>query len=136
VLAKGSFGAAERQLILTAVSAANGCTYCVAAHSTFAHGLRAAPDALAAARGTGHAADARTDALVAFVHAVTRERGHVGDDALARFLAAGFTPAQALEVAANVGLKTISNYIDGFAHVPLDDALAPQRWERPAGDAR
>jgi uncharacterized peroxidase-related enzyme len=135
LLAKGTFGAAERQLILTAVSAANGCAYCTAAHSTFAAGLRAAPDALAAARGTGHAADARTDALIAFTHAVARERGHVGGDALARFLAAGFTPAQAMEVAANVGLKTISNYIDGFADITLDDALAPQRWTPTAGSA-
>ena len=45
-----------------------------------------------------------------------------------RFFAAGFSPAQALEVVANVGLKTISNYIDGFAHVPLDAVLEPQRW--------
>jgi hypothetical protein len=34
-----------------------------------------------------------------------------------------------MEVAANVGLKTISNYIDGFAAVPLDLALESQRWE-------
>jgi hypothetical protein len=61
-----------------------------------------------------------------------RERGHVGRDALALFLAAGFTPAQAMEVAANVGLKTISNYIDGFADITLDDALAAQRWEPTA----
>jgi uncharacterized peroxidase-related enzyme len=135
VLAKGTFGPAERQLILTAVSAANGCAYCTAAHSTFAAGLRAAPDALAAARGAGHAADARTDALIGFTHAVVRERGHVGREAVGRFLAAGFTPAQAMEVAANVGLKTISNYIDGFAEITLDDALAPQRWE-PAVPAR
>jgi alkylhydroperoxidase family enzyme len=110
------------------VSAANGCAYRTAAHSTFAAGLRAAPEALAAARGIGHAADARTDALIAFTHAVVRERGHVGGDALARYLAAGFTPAQAMEVAADVGLKTIGNYIDGFADIALDDAVAPERW--------
>jgi AhpD family alkylhydroperoxidase len=53
VLAKGTFGAADRQLILTATSAANGCAYCTAAHSTFAAGLRAAPDALAARGAPG-----------------------------------------------------------------------------------
>ncbi len=53
----------------------------------------------------------------------------MGRDVVARFVGAGFTPAQAMEVAANVGLKTISNYIDGFAEITLDDALVPQRWE-------
>ncbi|GJG86734.1 alkyl hydroperoxide reductase AhpD [Gemmatimonadetes bacterium T265] len=128
-LGQGTFTPAERQLILTAASATNGCAYCSAAHSTFAAGLRATPDAVAAARGTGHAADPRTEALVAFVHAVVRARGRVEHAVVDHFLAAGFTPAQAIEVVANVALKTVSNYVQGFADVPLDAALAPQRWE-------
>ena len=135
VLGKGSFSPAERQLILTAVSAANGCAYCMAAHSTFAVSLHAAPDALAAARGTGHADDSRLDALVGFVHAVVRARGHVAPEVVEHFFAAGLSPAQALEIAANVGLKTNGNYIDGFAHVPLDVALEPQRWMPNASTA-
>jgi uncharacterized peroxidase-related enzyme len=131
VLGKGTFSPAERQLVLTTISSENGCAYCTAAHSTFATSLRAAPDALAAARDEGTAEDPRLHALVTFTRAVVRRRGHVGDDALTDFLVAGFTPAQALEVAANVGLKTISNFIDGFAHVPLDAAFAAQRWDAP-----
>ena len=129
VLAKGTFTPAERQLILVAASAANGCGYCVAAHSTLAVSVHARPDALAAARADALASDARADALIAFTHAVARDRGHVAPAELGRFIAAGFTPAQAMEVAANVGLKTISNYIDGFAHIPLDAEFEPQRWE-------
>ena len=133
VLARGTFSPAERQLMLTTISSENGCAYCTAAHSTFAAALRAAPDALAAARDEGAAEDPRLHALVTFTRAVVARRGHVGDDALASFLAAGYTPAQALEVAANVGLKTISNFIDGFAHFPLDAAFADQRWDVPEG---
>jgi uncharacterized peroxidase-related enzyme len=129
VLARGTFTPAERQLVLVAVSTANGCRYCAAAHSTVAVSLNAKADALAAARGTGHADDHRIEALIAFTHAVTHARGHVAAEELERFLAAGFTGGQAMEVAANVGLKTISNYIDGFAAVPLDLALESQRWE-------
>ena len=130
VLARGSFTAKERQLILTAVSSANGCTYCTAAHSTLAGSLRAAADAIAAARGEGMATDARVDALVHFTHVVVRDRGRIASAELEAFLGAGFTPAQALEVVAHVGLKTISNYIDGFAKVPLDEAFEPHRWHR------
>lgn len=132
VLAKGSFTGAERQVLLTAVSAANECTYCTAAHTTFARMMKGDEGAIAAARGEGVAADPRVQALVEFTHAVVTQRGKVGDEALARFLAAGFTKAHALEVATTVGLKTISNYIDGFARVPLDAPLQPNAWT-PAG---
>jgi uncharacterized peroxidase-related enzyme len=134
ILATGSFTAAERQIIQTAVSAANGCAYCVAAHSTLANTLRAADDAIAAARGEGMAADPRTDALVHFTHAVVRSRGHIARVELEAFLGAGFKPAHALEVVAHVGLKTISNYVDGFARIPLDEAFQEHRWQ-PTSEA-
>jgi uncharacterized peroxidase-related enzyme len=133
VLAKGSFTAAERQLVLIAASAANGCAYCVAAHSGAAASLQATPAAIAAARGGSRSSDVRTDALIAFTHAVTHRRGHVDSGELARFTGVGFTGAQAMEVAANVALKTISNYIDGLAHVALDEPLKPQRWQAADG---
>jgi uncharacterized peroxidase-related enzyme len=120
VLAKGTFSAAERQILEIAVSTANGCDYCTAAHSTFARSLRAPEDAIIAARGEGVTTDLRLQALVHFTHAVVRERGHIGREELETFLDVGFTPPQALEIVAHVGLKTISNYIDGLAHVPLD----------------
>lgn len=131
ILAKGSFTGAERQVLLTAISAANECLYCTAAHTTFARSMRAPESAVLAARGEGVADDARLAALVDFTHAVVTARGKVGDAVLERFLAAGFTPAHALEVVTNVGLKTISNYIDGFARVPLDAALQPAAWTPP-----
>ena len=129
ILSKGSFTASERQLIQAAVSTANGCAYCAAAHSTFAGKLRASEDAIAAARAEGMASDSRLDALVHFTHVVVRARGHIAPVELEAFLGAGFTQAQALEVVAHVGLKTISNYIDGFAHFPLDEEFQARRWQ-------
>src|SRR5205085_3345216 len=71
-------------------------------------------------RGEATPADPRLRALTTFARAVVRERGQVGDEALEEFVRAGFTKAQALEVVANVGYKTIANFIAGFAHPPLD----------------
>jgi uncharacterized peroxidase-related enzyme len=127
VLARGTFGAAERQLLLTAISSENGCGYCVAAHSTLASMSHADAQALAGARGEATLADPRLRALTNFARAVVRERGFVGTEALDEFLGAGFTKAQALEVVANVGYKTISNFISGFANPPLDAQFEPQR---------
>ena len=127
VLAHGTFGAAERQLLLTAISSENGCGYCVAAHCTLASLLHADSSAVAAARGEARSTDPRLRALTTFARAVARERGHVGNEALEDFLRAGFTKAQALEVVANVGYKTIANYIAGFADPPLDAQFEAQR---------
>lgn len=127
VLVRGTFGTAERQLLLTAISSENGCGYCVAAHSTLASFSHADPTAIAGARGEAIPTDPRLRALTTFARAVVRERGHVGDEALEEFLRAGFTKAQALEVVANVGYKTISNFIAGFAHPPLDAQFEAQR---------
>ncbi len=127
VLARGTFGAAERQLLLTAISSENGCGYCVAAHSTLASLYHADAAAIAGARGEATLAAPRLRALTTFARAVVRERGHVGNEALEAFLRAGFTRAQALEVVANVGYKTIANYIVGFAHPSLDAQFEAQR---------
>jgi uncharacterized peroxidase-related enzyme len=127
VLARGTFDAAERQLLLTAISSENGCGYCVAVHSTLASMVRADAAAIAGARGESIPADPRLRALTTFARAVVRQRGHVGDEALEDFLRAGFTKAQALEIVANVGYKTISNFITGFAHPPLDAQFESQR---------
>lgn len=129
VLAKGTFSPAERQLLLTTISSENRCLYCTAAHSTLAGAFKADETSLAEARGESVPSATRTGALVEFTREVIRERGQIGAATLQRFFDAGFTKAQALEVVANIGLKTISNFIDGFAHVQLDSQFEARRWE-------
>lgn len=128
VLAKGSLSSAERQLLLTTISSENGCLYCTAAHSTLAGMYKADEASVAEARGEKASSATRLGALMTFTREVIRERGHISADVLQDFFDAGFTKAQALEVVANIGLKTISNFIDGFAHVPLDSQFEAQRW--------
>lgn len=121
---------AEQQVVLLAVSVENGCTYCVAAHSTVAKGGKLFDDAtLAAIREGRSLPDARLEALRTFTTTVVRERGFAGDDAVSAFLAAGFTPAHVLGVVTGVALKTLSNYTNHIAATPLDQAFAGQKWE-------
>src|SRR3989442_2055605 len=71
-LDKGALSATERQLVEIAVSTENGCTYCVAAHSTIAGMLNARPEivtpvrtgaALRAPHIDDHVTFARADCL-------------------------------------------------------------------------
>ena len=46
------------------------------------------------------------------------------------FIDAGFTKAQVLEVVLAAAVKTISNYTNHIADVPLDAAFEVNRWSK------
>jgi uncharacterized peroxidase-related enzyme len=128
--AKSSLSPVEQQLVALAVSEANDCEFCVAAHSTLARNVaKADPALVAAARNREPLEDARLDALVTFARKLVERRGFVADADLAAFLAAGYTKAQILEVLLGVGMKTFNNYVDHIAHVPLNDQFKAQTWQ-------
>lgn len=123
----------EQQLALAAVSLANGCEYCVAAHSA---GLRQAGlpvDDLDALRDGRPLSDTRLEALRAFTYAVADTRGRPSPDVLEAFRAAGYGNRQVLEVILAVGMKTISNYVNHVALTPLDKQLQAVAWSAGVG---
>ncbi len=123
-----SFNATERQIVLLSTSFENGCHYCMAAHSTIA-GMQKVPEAIVQALRSGEPiADARLEALRTFTRTVVRERGWVAPAVVQTFLDAGFTRGQLLEVILGVGMKTLSNYVNHVASIPLDDAFQPAAW--------
>lgn len=131
-----SFSGAEQALVSLAVGVANGCGYCVAAHSTIGAGLRLPEETIAAVRAGEPLPDARLQALRAFAERLTETRGRPGDDALEAFLDAGWTRAQALEVVLGVTLNTLTNYSNLLAETPLDHAFTARRWEPAASGSQ
>lgn len=118
----------ERQVVLLTVSAHNGCTYCVAAHSVIA-GMQQVPAAVIEALRDGQPiADARLEALRRFTAEVVQSRGWPAEAALRAFADAGYTRAQVLEVVLGVGFKTLSNYTNHIAQTPVDAAFAKAEW--------
>jgi len=126
---KSSLSPGEQQLVALAVSEANDCQFCVAAHSTIAKRfVRIKPEIVAAVRERTALPDAKLDALVTFVRQAVERRGWVADADVAAFLAAGYTKAQLIEVLMGVGMKTFNNYVDHLAHLPLNDQFKPEAW--------
>jgi uncharacterized peroxidase-related enzyme len=120
----------EQQIVMLAVSEANGCDYCMAAHSLIA-GMTQVPDeTVAALRACGDLPDPIENALAKFARAVVEQRGWISEEEQETFLAAGFTRQQALDVVSIVALKTLSNYANHLAHTPLDAAFEPHRWTK------
>jgi uncharacterized peroxidase-related enzyme len=127
---RSSLTATEQQLVMLAVSEANDCNYCVAAHSTLAKRLaKVDPALVAATRRRESLSDAKLDALVTFTRKVVEQRGRLSEADLAAFLEAGYTKAQVIEVLLGVGMKTFNNYVDHIAHTPLNDQFKAEAWQ-------
>jgi uncharacterized peroxidase-related enzyme len=129
LLAQTSFSAVEQQLILAAVSLANSCEYCVAAHSAGLKAAGLAGDELEALRDGRPLKDGKLEALRAFVTTIVQSRGFVKHVELQRFLAAGYTEEQVLETLVGVAMKTLSNYTNHIADTPLDAKFEPFAWQ-------
>lgn len=122
----------ERQVVLLATSVANGCEFCVAAHSMIAKRMVGVPEEVVAALRQQQLPDnPKLAALTTFTKAVVAERGWVADHpAFEQFLAAGYTSEQALEVVVGVTQKTLSNYANHLLKTPVNPELASEKWVR------
>lgn len=125
-LAKGTLGARLGELLAIAISEANGCTYCVNAHTAIGAGLKITPAQAALARA-GRAEDAREAAALAFALKVQATRGHVADADLAALRAAGFDDAAALEIVGHVAINTLNNFLNHVADTEVDFPAAPAK---------
>ena len=131
---KTSLTPVERQVVILAISAENGCEYCVAAHSTAAAMLKVPDDVIEALRDGRPIDDERLEALRNFTETVVKKRGWADEDDVQAFLAAGFDRAQVLEIVLGVAFKTLSNYANHLIATPVDAAFAPRAWTaREAG---
>ena len=111
----------EREVAGLAVSFENDCAYSMAAHSTFAAGAGASPDALAALRAGEPIDDPRLEAVRSFAVSLVRDRGHARE-------AFGLSASEQLEVAAQVVYTTFANLVANLADTPVDEPFGAQEW--------
>lgn len=122
----------EQNVVWLAVSVANQCEFCVAAHSFIAKMMaKADPLLVTALREERDLADAKLQALVQFTRAVVHERGWVEPAQIETFLKAGYTKANVLDVVLGVAMKTLSNYANHIIKTPVNEAFAGERWQAP-----
>lgn len=120
----------EQHVVLQTHNVDNGCDYCAAAHSTVARGAGVEVDIDDALRNNQPLADPRLEALRQFTRALDRERGWVGEEAVADFIAAGYTRGNVFDVILGIAFKRLSNYSNHVAATPLDAPFAAQAWQK------
>lgn len=128
IFEKTDFTPTERQIVLMTNNRLNGCTYCMAAHSTIAQMQEIPAHVIETLRTGASFADEKLEALRVFAVKINENRGSVSDADVDTFIAAGFSKANVLEVILGTGLKVLSNYTNHVAQTPVDDAFQSNKW--------
>jgi uncharacterized peroxidase-related enzyme len=128
--AKATLSAIEQNVVAIAVSREGRCNYCVAAHSTLAAGAGIDSDTLEAVRSGRAVQDHKLEALRATAQRLAQGHGWLTAAEQARFLAAGYSKGQLLEVIGWASLKTLTNYVNHVAQTPVDAQWQSQRWDQ------
>lgn len=135
--AESGFTPAEQEVVFLTISRANGCEYCMAAHSFVADKMSNVPSAVTdAIRNDTALPDERLSALAKFTRVMVEQRGLPQARDVEAFLAAGYSERQILEIILAIAVKTLSNYTNHLFHTPVDTLFASRTWEEPrsAGD--
>ena len=119
---------AENQIVLLTDAVTNSSAYAVAFHTTLAlqQGIRS--EETSAIREGHLPKDKRFAALSNLAKTLIETRGHLSEQELDSFIAAGFTKEQVLEVIAIVAASTITNYTGTIANPPLEEAFQEHAW--------
>ena len=120
---------AEIQIVLLTDAVTNSSTYAVAFHTALALQQGISSEETDAIRERRVPTDKRFAALSALAKTLIEKRGHLSDQELDSFIAAGFTKEQVLEVIAIVAASTITNYAGTIANPPLEDPFRQHAWQ-------
>ena len=116
-LSGGVIPAPVRERLALATAEANGCEYCLSAHTYIgthvAHVEAAELDRARSAQSD----DPHTAALLALSDAVLQNAGDVDDETLDRARAAGVTDAEIGEVVGHIALNVLTNYFNVLVQV-------------------
>ena len=118
-IAAGTLTSEEREVVALAVAQANGCGYCLSAHTLLAKKAGLTADQTNLARA-GRGSTPRMDAIATFALALVEGRGHVSEDRLDAFKATGLTETDMLEVVANVANSVFTNFVNNIARTDID----------------
>ncbi len=123
-LSNGVLPAMLREQIALTVSEANGCDYCLAAHSTVGKMVGLSEEDVYDSR-RAVSSDGKTEAVLQFVRQVVEKLGWVNDEEIVRLRGAGYGDEEIAEIVAHVARNIFSNYFNHIAETDVDFPRVP-----------
>lgn len=112
----------EREVAVLAMAREIECDVCIAMHSGVLRRIGGSPhvERILAAEPLD---DPRLDAMVEMTRAILEHRGDVDGERWSRFLGAGYTREQALELMIGIGAYVMSTFANRLTAAPVDPEL-------------
>jgi alkylhydroperoxidase family enzyme len=120
-----SFDLEELTVIWQTINVENECHYCIPAHTAISQMMSIDSAITDALRNRTELPTKKLQTLHLTTLALLNKRGKLNDEELATFVEVGYGQRQLLEIILGMSQKMMSNYINKFAHTPIDDAFAP-----------
>ncbi len=118
-LGGGHLGARLHEQIALTVAEANGCAYCLAAHTALGQGAGLAMNEILGARGAS-ASDPRSVAALRFARSLVTQHGRVSAAEVAQARASALSDADLIEIIAAVAINQFTNYVNLTADTAID----------------
>ncbi|TDW20275.1 putative peroxidase-related enzyme [Rhizobium azibense] len=119
-LGKGKLPPATRERIALTIAEANGCDYCLSAHTYTGTKFAKLDETEIEANRRGTSNDPKAAAAVELARALVDDRGSVASVEIEKVRAAGYSDAEIVEIIAHVALNTFTNYINEALGTEID----------------
>jgi AhpD family alkylhydroperoxidase len=119
-LARGTFDAALRERIAITVAEANGCEYCLSAHTYIGANVAGVDAAELDRAREADSEDPHIRAVLRLANAIVRGSGLVADSLIADVRAAGVTDAEIAETVGHIAVNVLTNYFNNLAGTDND----------------
>lgn len=130
-----SFNNEELTVVWQAINVEHACHYCVPAHTGIAKMMKVDNTITEALRNETPLENPKLESLRAMTLTIVRNRGHVTQEELKTFYAAGYEERQVLEIILGLSQKTISNYVNHIANTPVDAGSKKYAWSKGKVDS-
>ncbi len=114
-----------RELIALTVGQANGCEYCLSAHTAISSTLKIPDQEVIMAR-RGEAQDPKTKAILHFVKEAVEKRGRISSNQFDQLKKAGVSDQEVAEIVTALTLNMFTNYFNLITDTTVDFPNAPK----------
>jgi len=125
-----SFDKDELTVVWQTINVEHACHYCVPAHTGIAKMMKVDDAISESLRNETPLEDPKLEALRSMTLTIVRNRGHVSQEDLDAFYAAGYGERQVLEIILGLSQKVISNYTNHIANTPVDAPFQKYVWSK------
>ncbi|CDF79401.1 macrophage infectivity potentiator-related protein [Formosa agariphila KMM 3901] len=130
LFSNSSFNNEELTVVWQTINVEHACHYCVPAHTGIAKMMKVDDAITEALRNETPLEDAKLEALRTLTLSMVRNRGHVSQEELDAFYAAGYGERQVLDIILGLSQKVISNYTNHIANTPVDTPFKKFEWTK------